>query len=132
MMTTLPSETRTVQTIEPLTPQQIFFSFEGRIARRTWWLYGVLALLGLGVLLTVLLRVVGLSARTTDIAVNLALLWPSLAIGIKRWHDRDKSGWWMLVYLLPVLGWLWGLVENGFLRGSVGANRFGDEVTGQQ
>ena len=109
MMTALPSETRTVQTIEPLTPQQIFFSFEGRIARRTWWLYGVLALLGLGVLLTVLLRVVGLSARTTDIAVNLALLWPSLAIGIKRWHDRDKSGWWMLVYLLPVLGWLWGL-----------------------
>jgi uncharacterized membrane protein YhaH (DUF805 family) len=66
-------------------------------------------------------------------------------VGIKRLHDRDKSAWWMLVfYLLPaVLGgladvsWIfniagfavsiWGLVELGFLRGTIGPNRYGPD-----
>jgi uncharacterized membrane protein YhaH (DUF805 family) len=73
----------------------------------------------------------------------------AFAIGVKRLHDRDRSGWWILLfYVAPsVLGGagnttdgalasgilglaalvfsLWGLVELGFLRGTVGPNRFG-------
>ncbi|MDH4289059.1 MAG: DUF805 domain-containing protein [Aquincola sp.] len=106
--------------------RQLLFSFDGRIGRRTWWLWGVAALLGLGLYATVLLRVAGLSAATTETTVNVLLLWPALALSVKRWHDRDKSGWWVLVALIPFIGWLWMLIENGVRRGTVGPNRYGD------
>jgi uncharacterized membrane protein YhaH (DUF805 family) len=48
-------------------------------------------------------------------------------LGIKRFHDRDKSGWWLLISLVPLIGPLWLLVELGFLQGSEGANRFGPD-----
>jgi uncharacterized membrane protein YhaH (DUF805 family) len=86
----------------------------------------VAAPLGLALYFTVLLRVVGVSPRATEVAVNLALLWPALAVSVKRWHDRGKSGWWVLVALVPLAGWLWVLIENGLLRGDAGPNRFGD------
>ncbi len=57
--------------------------------------------------------------------VSLILLVPNLAIAIKRWHDRDKSGWWILIALIPIIGWIWALVETGFLAGTPGPNRFG-------
>jgi uncharacterized membrane protein YhaH (DUF805 family) len=110
---------------DPDSPRRILFSFGGRIGRRTWWLWGVGALFGLAIYFNVLLRVAGLSAVRTDIAVNLVLLWPALAISAKRWHDRGKSAWWVLVALIPLVGWLWVLVENGCLRGTAGANRYG-------
>jgi uncharacterized membrane protein YhaH (DUF805 family) len=104
----------------------LVLGLDGRIARRTWWLWGVVVPLGLGLYLTVVLRVMGLSAQGTEVAVNLLLLWPTLAVSVKRWHDRNKSGWWVLAALIPVVGWLWVLIENGLLRGSASANRFGD------
>ena len=103
----------------------LLLGLDGRIGRRSWWLWGVAVPLGLGLYFTVLLRVAGLSPRVTDIAVNLALLWPAVAVSAKRWHDRGKSAWWVLVALLPVVGWLWTLVENGLLRGDGGPNRYG-------
>ncbi|MCU0928710.1 MAG: DUF805 domain-containing protein [Burkholderiaceae bacterium] len=111
----------------PMEPAQIFFSFRGRIARGTWWLYGVAAMLGLGVLLTALLRIAGVDPDTSAGAASLLLLWPSLAISVKRWHDRDKSAWWVLVGLIPVIGGLWLLIENGMLRGTPGPNRYGPD-----
>jgi uncharacterized membrane protein YhaH (DUF805 family) len=60
----------------------------------------------------------------------LLTLWPSLAMYTKRWHDRDKSGWWTLIILVPIIGSIWLLVELGFLRGTDGPNRFGDDPLG--
>lgn len=108
-----------------MSPAHIFFGLRGRIARRTWWLYGVAALIGLHVLGVTLLRIAGLAADLAHMTMNVLLLWPGIAVSVKRWHDRDKSGWWVLVNLVPFVGWLWALVENGFLRGSAGVNRFG-------
>jgi uncharacterized membrane protein YhaH (DUF805 family) len=114
---------------EPMSPQQIFFSFQGRIPRRTWWLYGVLGLLGLGLLGHTLLRVAGVSEEKADDLINLLLTWPALAVSVKRWHDRDKSGWWVLVNAVPVIGMVWTLIENGMLRGTSGPNRFGEDLS---
>jgi uncharacterized membrane protein YhaH (DUF805 family) len=112
--------------LEERGPREIFFSFDGRIGRRTWWLYGVGAMLGLGVIGIALLRIAGFGETTAQGVVNLVLLWPALAVSVKRWHDRDKSGWWVLLNLVPVIGQLWVLVENGMLRGTRGRNRYGD------
>ena len=97
------------------------------MARRTFWLYGVLAMLGLGLLLSALLTIAGLRTQQVEAVVNLVLLWPLMAVSIKRWHDRDRSGWWVLIVLVPVVGWIWALIDNGFLRGTAGPNRFGPE-----
>lgn len=111
----------------PMEPAQVFLGFEGRIGRATWWLYGVGAMVGLGLLLTALLRIAGVESDVAAGVVSLLLLWPSLAISVKRWHDRDKSGWWVLVGLIPVIGGLWLLIENGLLRGTAGPNRHGPD-----
>lgn len=112
---------------ERMPPQQMFFSFDGRISRREFWLYGVGGLLGLGLLGQALLGIAGMKAEHADLAVNLALVWPALAISAKRWHDRGRSAAWLLINLLPVIGWLWALVDNGFVRGTPGPNRFGQD-----
>lgn len=39
-------------------------------------------------------------------AFSLATLLPSIAVGVRRLHDANRSGWWMLLYLLPVIGWI--------------------------
>jgi uncharacterized membrane protein YhaH (DUF805 family) len=41
------------------------------------------------------------------------------------WHDRNKSGWWVLIAFVPVIGGLWYLIECGFLPGTTGANNYG-------
>jgi uncharacterized membrane protein YhaH (DUF805 family) len=74
-----------------------------------------------------LLGIARVPPRRADLIVHLLLVWPALAVSVKRWHDRDKSGAWVLLNLLPVIGWIWALIDNGFLRGTSGPNRFGDD-----
>jgi uncharacterized membrane protein YhaH (DUF805 family) len=52
---------------------------------------------------------------------------PSWAGAIKRCHDRGKSGWWLLVSFVPIVGFLWSFVELGCLRGTDGANEYGGD-----
>lgn len=112
---------------EPMSPLRIFLDPRGRIPRSTYWRYGVFALFGLTLLLQVLLAIARVPADSAAAGVQALLLWPAIAVSVKRWHDRDKSGWWVLIMLIPVLGWIWTLVDNGMLRGTVGPNRFGDD-----
>ena len=116
-----------MQDHDPTSPRWLLFSFDGRIGRRSWWLWGAAVMIGMAIYLTAVLRIAGVSKDTTDLLVNLLLLWPALAISVKRWHDRDKPGWWVLMAFVPVVGWIWVLIENGLLRGTDGANRFGDQ-----
>ncbi len=112
---------------EPMPPWRIFLDPRGRIGRRTYWLYGVAALLGLAAMLQMLLGIARVRVESSEQFVNLLLLWPAVAVSAKRWHDRNQSGWWVLVLMIPVVGWLWTLVANGFLRGTEGPNRFGED-----
>lgn len=59
------------------------------------------------------------------LAVCIASIWSSLCAGIKRFHDRGKTGAWLLILLVPLIGAAWYVVEVGFLRGQDGPNRFG-------
>ena len=87
--------------------QKILFSFDGRIGRRTYWL-AILALIVALLVVTVapfLLEsekwAVLMVALTSDF-IWLFSLWPLVAVGSKRLHDRNKNGWWLLVFwLLP-------------------------------
>lgn len=59
-----------------------------------------------------------------SLIANLVLLLPSLAVGIRRLHDTERSGWWILIGLIPILGLI--VLSIFFVQdGTSGPNRFG-------
>ena len=128
------------------------FSFDGRINRAKYWLMVLISLLVMGIAFG-LLFAMGFSTIGFVVAgvFYLGLLYCGVAVGAKRLHDRNKSGWWLLVfYLLPnVLSGvgtmsgsatlngvmslasfailIWALVELGCLRGTIGPNQYGPD-----
>jgi uncharacterized membrane protein YhaH (DUF805 family) len=108
----------------------ILFSFEGRIPRRLYWASRGLAILPL-VLAGVFGGLIGNSTVTGILIVPayIAFLWIALAGSVKRWHDLNKSGWWVFVAMVPVIGGFWELIEAGCARGTTGPNRYGRDPT---
>jgi uncharacterized membrane protein YhaH (DUF805 family) len=106
----------------------LYFSYEGRICRKAYW-SASLPLFALWIVPELLFRAVATreEAAVLSVVLGLVLAVPNLMLSIKRCHDRDKSGWFMLVYFIPLLGPLWLLVELGCLRGTTGSNRFGPD-----
>jgi uncharacterized membrane protein YhaH (DUF805 family) len=109
----------------------LLFSFQGRINRAKFWL-GLVLLWAASAILSAILLATRDSAFLQIVLglISLALIWPGLAISIKRWHDRDKSGWWVLIALIPIIGAIWALVETGFLPGTPGPNQYGPDPLG--
>ena len=135
--------------------QNFLFSFEGRSNRAKYWLF---ALLGTIFSLVLVAIVFGggfsMAAWVVAAVLYLGLLYSAVAVGVKRLHDRDKSGWWLLIFyfgpgILDGVGRLtdasaisvahmvlsvaslavavWGIVELGILRGTRGPNQYGPD-----
>ena len=119
------------------------FSFQGRINRGTFWKLIVLMIVGIvaaGVLAAVLIPQFmtpgaaagaeaasgggGTAALVVIIAIYAVTIWISLATQVKRWHDMDRSGWFVLLSLIPAINLL-VFLYLGFNPGSAGPNRFG-------
>ena len=115
----------------------LFLSTDGRISRQPFWIAAVV-LVVINLIAAVLDAVLGLPQLGSgpsahgpiSIIVGLVLIYPSIALSAKRWHDRDKSAWWILINIIPFIGWLWSLIETGFLRGTPGPNRYGADPLG--
>jgi uncharacterized membrane protein YhaH (DUF805 family) len=131
------------------------FSFYGRVGRGRWWQGQLLFLLtilavalfqaavGVAVALYVAFTMNefrpdpgiwkgpslagGVIGFAVGAAAVLTALYCDLAISVKRCHDRGKSGWFLLVGLLPAVGICWLFVELAILRGEEGPNGFGSE-----
>ena len=102
-----------------------FLWISGRSSRLEWWLvhFGCMAAFALneamftlstfesGILGTV--RVMHPASRY----VIYLLAWISVASIVRRLHDRNKSGWWAVLYAVPVIGWTWCFIECGFMPG---------------
>lgn len=99
---------------------QVCFSkyadFNGRAGRPEFWfffLFQMLVYIGAGILGGVLAPLVW-----------LGLLLPNIAVQVRRLHDHGRSGWWCLLHLVPVVGFII-LVVWYCQRGTVGANAYG-------
>lgn len=119
------------------------FSFEGRVSRSKYWLIFLLSIfVSFVVVLFSILAIpalifMGTFSPTVASVVSILLYillipmwWISIATGVKRFHDRNKSGWWVLISLIPIVGALWILIECGFLKGTAGSNNFGEDSLG--
>ena len=112
--------------------QALFLTAQGRINRLTY-------LTGFAIIFVVDLVLQAIAYATSQHAgliatlmaiLSIVLIYPGICIGIKRFHDRDKSGWWVLIALIPFIGWIWYLIEVFFLPGTRGPNKYGpDTVT---
>jgi uncharacterized membrane protein YhaH (DUF805 family) len=120
--------------------QWLFASFEGRINRAKFWIGSlvlwVLWIVVNGVLSTMfgmqlaegeIFPAMGPLAWLVWVIIAIALTYATLAVWAKRWHDRDKSGWWSLIAFVPIAGAIWILVELGCLPGTEGPNRYGPD-----
>lgn len=107
-----------------------YINFTGRAARSAFWYW---------VLFTFL---VGVAADAFDISTapddlmsssflasriwSLVTLLPNLAVGARRLHDANRSGFWLFIGLLPLIGWIW-LIVLWCSKGTSGKNRFGED-----
>ncbi|MDX2265177.1 MAG: DUF805 domain-containing protein [Hyphomicrobiales bacterium] len=144
-----------------------YFSFDGRIGRGHWWAAWVLLLaveVAFNAVISPLMgddipfpdgswsSIVDMAADKSGALTALIFLYPNLAMNVKRLHDRNLSGWYTLVFIIPFVaataisavadraaptpfeGWvtlisgfaaLWFLANLGVLPGTQGANRYG-------
>jgi uncharacterized membrane protein YhaH (DUF805 family) len=106
-----------------------YADFKGRASRPEYWWY-FLAQFILVLILEILLAATDNNSAVSVLllAVSLALLLPSLAVGVRRLHDTDKVGWWILLGLIPVIGTI-VLIVFFATPGTDGDNRFGPAPT---
>ena len=102
-----------------------YVDFSGRSSRsEVWWwiLFSIIANLVAAILDNGIQEASGLFA----IIITLGLLLPNIAIQVRRMHDLDKSGWWLLILLIPLIGIIFALVWF-CSKGTEGDNRFGSD-----
>ena len=102
--------------------------FSGRARRKEYWFFILFMTIAL-LLLSIVDRVTGTWDPTSDLGLftlifALGSTIPAIAVSVRRLHDTDRSGWWFLIQLIPLIG---GIVFLVFccLDSSAGQNRFG-------
>lgn len=103
-----------------------YADFSGRARRSEYW-YFVLFNVLVSVVASILDAALGTDTGTGTGVIaglaSLALLLPGLAVGVRRLHDISKSGWWILIGLIPVVGWI--VLVIWFVQDSHGDNEHG-------
>jgi uncharacterized membrane protein YhaH (DUF805 family) len=105
---------------------QKYAAFGGRASRSEYWFWVLFYFLVVLLFTIVDEAVVGVSTGPFSTVATLALLLPSLAVGARRLHDIDRSGWWQLIALVPLIGAI-VLIIWMCVPGTSGRNRFGPE-----
>lgn len=113
-----------------------YANFSGRARRKEYWMFTLVNTIIITVLYAILISSVDMNtgemSSLGSIAgiiigiYSLAIIVPSLAVTIRRFHDQDKSGWMFLLAFIPAIG---GLIVFVFmcLEGTKGDNRFGPD-----
>ena len=99
-----------------------YATFEGRAIRSEYWWFALFAF-GASLIASLIGGAIG-AGNVLSVLVNLALLLPGIAVGVRRLHDTDRSGWWWLIVFVPVVGFI-VLIVFMCLEGTEGANRYG-------
>lgn len=96
---------------------QKYADFNGRAKRPEYWWFALFCF--------IVSMALGIVGDTLSMAFSLVTLLPSLAVGTRRLHDINKSGWFQLLWLIPILGWL-VLIYFLAQEGGTESNQYGD------
>ncbi len=105
-----------------------YADFSGRSRRKEYWFF-VLFVAVISTVLTIIDGLIGAYDRSTGVGLlsaifSLAILIPSIAVSVRRLHDIDRTGWWVLISLVPLVGWIVLLVFH-VQDSTPGTNRYG-------
>ena len=80
-----------------------YVGFTGRARRREYWMFTLV-----NIIITFLISIIeiGMETEIFSIIYGLAVFLPSLAVCFRRLHDTGRSAWWLLILLIPVIGWI--------------------------
>jgi uncharacterized membrane protein YhaH (DUF805 family) len=106
-----------------------YATISGRAARSEYWWWVLFIFLSSAVLGMVDRALFGREVQVLGAIFSLATLLPSICVAGRRLHDRDMSAWWLLLWLIPVIGWL-VLLYFYATPGTPGPNRFGPDPLG--
>jgi len=109
-----------------------YLEFNGRSRRKEFWmfyLFNVITSITLSLIdVSFSLQVNGINFLSTLLVIITVIPW--LALSVRRLHDINKSGLFLLLYFLPVIGWIWLfilLIKNG----DIGPNKYGSDPKNQ-
>ena len=107
-----------------------YATFGGRARRKEYWMYTLFTIIAY-IVAMILDNMLGLTFGDLGygylyMGYALLVFLPSLAVSVRRLHDRDLSGWWILIGLVPVIGAILLLVWS-CMEGTQGDNRFGPD-----
>jgi len=104
---------------------QMLLSPSGRVSRRGYWIFTIcVAALYLVVLYATADTYFEPGGNLPHAILALVLLWPTIAMGIKRAHDRGWGWWFIILAFVPIIN-IWPIIEFLFLRGQQGDNEYG-------
>jgi uncharacterized membrane protein YhaH (DUF805 family) len=101
--------------------KHVYLLWNGRASRKTYWIFST-------PIVALFLLVEFIFTNLNEYiyyAILVLVIYTSLMINIKRAHDRNRTGFFSLLLLVPLVS-LWPLVEFGFLAGTDGTNKYGD------
>lgn len=107
---------------QKLSVSYLLFTFKGRLSKGAYWLASLFYWSTFYVLFNALWF--GIGPKSTFIIYPL-LFWAIIATSAKRLHDTGKSGYWLSVALIPVIGPLWLIYHLGFRKGNYTSNKYG-------
>lgn len=113
---------------EKMSFSHLLFSAKGRIPRSTYWYFN-LSMLGLTLIAIFVDRLCSTYVKNTGYGIIsgiLTLVWviTGICVYVKRFHDRGRSGWFILLLLVPIVN-IWPVIELAFLKGRSGPNKYG-------
>jgi len=94
--------------------------FEGRARRKEYWMFFLFNII-IAVVLGIIDGILGIGVLSA--IYMLAVLVPGIAVTVRRLHDTGRSGWWILIGLVPIVGLV--LLVFMFLDGTPGPNKYG-------
>ena len=110
----------------------LFFNLDGRVSRSIYWKKYVIPIFFISIFFTVIDIKNGsfnasLGIGTYSSIIALLNIVPSISMGVKRCHDRGRTGWFLLLTIIPLLN-IWVLIELYFLKGTSGRNEYGPDL----
>jgi uncharacterized membrane protein YhaH (DUF805 family) len=100
-----------------------YVNFSGRASRSEYW-YWILFIIIADIVAGIIDSVLGIQIVTG--LFGLVTIIPNIAIAIRRLHDLDRTGWWILLGFIPLIGWIILLIWY-VTKGTDGPNRFGPD-----